>query len=375
MAYAAPVVSYSSTIDGTYTALTGVQSVRVSRGRRFFQDNFSASSCVIDLIPAATYATPLAIGQFIDVRKANNSASEAYFTGRIIDIERSYDIPYNSTTGYAPGDRITITCGGAAGVVASNVIANTTYFGDLALQNVNAVLNDSGVQWVASNFGTVLSGNITVQNRGALDVVNDLLRTAQATMDDYDLSRVDIGRKFALIIYSAANATFVFEDTNPLTKFNRINYSSSAQSVFNKVNVEAAGLTAQTVSGTAPFNTLVYNTYNQTSTQALSLANYLYTIYSQSFTPIPSMIGTDSKMFPDCMQIAVMAPDQPAFIGANVSVSLRGVTTDTVGQGFDAFFYPDYGKIDMYLSPGFGTPFTLNSASFGVLNTNRLGYP
>ncbi len=88
MPYTAPTVNYCATMAGTYTTLTGVQSVSISRGRRYFQDNFQASQCVVELIPATSYSPELAIGQFIDVRVANTATSRAFFTGQITDVER-----------------------------------------------------------------------------------------------------------------------------------------------------------------------------------------------------------------------------------------------------------------------------------------------
>ena len=375
MAYTAPTVNYSATLNGTYTTLTGVQSVSVFRGRRFFQDNFSASTCTVELIPADSYPTPLAIGQFIDVRDANSSTSPAYFTGRIVDIQRTYQIPYNAVSGAAPADRITITCSGSVGVVASNVIANSTYSNDLALVNANLIMEDSGLKWVSPSYGTVNSGSITLENVGALDAINSLLRTAQTYIDDYDMKRSPSGGFNFSAIVNPTPGLFVFEQGNSLAGFNHIEFLSSAQNVFNKVNVDAPGFATQTTSGTAPFNTLVYNTYNQTATDALSLSNYLYVLYSQSLTPVPCVLGVDTNVLDGCMAFTQLSPTAVVLIGSQVSVTLRGVTTDAIAQGFEAHFYPDHGSINIFLSPAFGTPFTLDSASFGVLDTNRLGYP
>ena len=72
MPYTTPVVSYSATIDGTYTALTGVQSAVITRGRQRFQDPPQPLSLSLELIPATSYALPLARGQFIDVRATSS---------------------------------------------------------------------------------------------------------------------------------------------------------------------------------------------------------------------------------------------------------------------------------------------------------------
>jgi hypothetical protein len=62
-------------------------------------------------------------------------------------------------------------------------------------------------------------------------------------------------------------------------------------------------------------------------------------------------------------------------LGAAVTVIFRGTTVTAQIQGINTTFYPDYATVQLFLSPSLGTPFTLNSSAFGVLDANRLGYP
>jgi hypothetical protein len=62
-------------------------------------------------------------------------------------------------------------------------------------------------------------------------------------------------------------------------------------------------------------------------------------------------------------------------LGAGVTVLFRGTTALAEIQGINTVFYSDYAQLQLYLSPSLGTPFTLDSSTFGVLDTNRLGYP
>ncbi|CAB4204699.1 hypothetical protein UFOVP1401_20, partial [uncultured Caudovirales phage] len=118
MAYAPPNVYYASAFDGTYTKLSGVQSVSINRGKARFQDPTTASQCSIEVIPQSTFPA-MTIGQFIDIRDTNSGASSAYFAGKITDIQRTYAIPYNAGTGATPADRVVITVTGGTGVLAS----------------------------------------------------------------------------------------------------------------------------------------------------------------------------------------------------------------------------------------------------------------
>jgi hypothetical protein len=64
-----------------------------------------------------------------------------------------------------------------------------------------------------------------------------------------------------------------------------------------------------------------------------------------------------------------------AIIGQPVSVTFRGTSATGTVIGVNSAFYPDRGNVQVYLSPSLGTPFTLDSSAFGVLDQNRLGFP
>lgn len=389
MAYTTPTVNYSATLEGTYTSLTGVQSVSISRGRQRFQDNLPQTSCTIELIPAATYAVPFAIGQFIDVKDANVLVSPCYFTGVITDIERKYSIPYNSATGYAPGDRITITATGAVGALgktslaAASITANDAASALVLIAAVNNVYVGQEQQSPARNSAVTFTG-------GLLDLCNDLLRTSQYMLDDIDTRRVReySGYDNFAEVYPPGQGgqpdKYKFSDAGGAGtyKFSDLQYLSSVQSSFTQVQVDANGLATQTASsGTAPYNTLVYSTLNATTADALSLANYVLTIQSLN-TITPYSITTNTNIADDCLNLAKMNTSEIYFsgdtrmpLGAQLQVIFRGTTVDVQVQGINTTFYPDYATVQLFLSPSLGIAFTLDSTISGILDTNRLGYP
>jgi hypothetical protein len=80
------------------------------------------------------------------------------------------------------------------------------------------------------------------------------------------------------------------------------------------------------------------------------------------------------------MDIAIIpnifnAINPPITIGAPVQTTFRGTTVDASIEGINSNFYPDYASVQVYLSPSLGIPFVLDSASSGVLDTNRLAFP
>jgi hypothetical protein len=373
MPYTPPTVNYSATIDGTYTSLTGVQSVSINRGRQRIADPFPQSSCVVELIPANSYALPLAIGQFFDVRQTNSDSSRAFFAGRITDVERIYAIPYNSGTGAAPADRIRITATGGTGILATNYSPFTWSAGPWS-GGISQLQTVTNVRIQAE--GSTLSISAQSIEAGALDVLNTLLNTAQKVVDDSDKRRIDDGRVAEVFVYQSSPNAVTFSDTGTGFKMKNINFVSSAQNTFTRVNVDAAGLATQTsTSGSAPYNTLNTSTYNSTTTDALSLSGYLLGLNSTQLQAAPAVVQTDTTVADTCTDLVYLCLLGPTYgyIGSPVTIIFRGSTLLAAVQGLSATFYPDYASVQLYCSPNFGTPFTLDSSVFGILDTNRLG--
>jgi hypothetical protein len=377
MAYIAPTVNHSATNNGTYTTLTGVQSVNINRGRQRFQDPFPQSSCTVELIPANSYALPLAIGQFIDVRDINDASSPCYFTGQITDVNRTYDIPYNSGTGSAPGDRITITATGGTGALGSAQLNNYSIPEQAVSVSLDDIVSNEDVLLVYEE--TSVFNSAQTLNGAVLNAVNTLLQTAQLLIDDADTLRSGTRRSVYIYPNTANSALAMSYSDTGATRYKTLQYESSAQSTFNWVEVEATGVyTSVTALGSPPFNALKYTTFNRNLADTSSLSNYLYALLSGQLTPVPFTLSTDTATDANCMNVARMIDFYSRFfsaIGQVAQITFRGTTVSAQVQGLSANFYPDRGSVQLFFSPSLGVPFTLDSASFGVLNTNRLGYP
>lgn len=393
MPYTPPTASYATTINGTYTALTGIQSIFVSRGRRRFQDNFPGSTCVIELIPANSYATPLALGQFIDVRTSNSATAPAFFVGRITDVERRYNIPYNTSTGAAPGDRIRITATGGTGAIASNYL--TAYQRGTGAQDALVSIGEVAqfvsvlVQYPSSS--TSMPVEDLVFTGGAMDYVNQACRTGLVVIDDYDNQRATfVGTTktfsdFAFVYEYGQMAEYqtlfpAFTDTGGSGyKFNRVEYLSSVNNAFTKIIVDPnTGASQEATRGNPPYNTLVYATYNTSSADTFALADYLATVNSQT-TPVPYSISADTTMADTITDLAKILLAKPSItslnyvIGLPISVTFRGTTVYATIEGINTTFTPEKATVQLYLSPSLGQPFTLDSSFAGVLDRNRLG--
>lgn len=394
MAFTAPNVYRSATLDGTYTALNGVQFVGITRGKARFQDPYSASTCVIELIPDATYALPFAIGQFIDIRDTNSGSSSAYFNGRIVDIERKYDIPYNSTSGYAPGDRFTITVQGGTGTLAGYYgipqSRSDCYYGmvnDIG-GGTTYVYNPLPFGEIGIPFATPPVDLVNPQNNESanwLDFFNLVLATCQYAVDEYDMARTPIyysGDPYnlyvGLVTRPNSDATKAFTLTDNYSgaantyKYNSLQFASSKQSAFTQVTVQPAAYEKQVAStGVPPYNGIIYNSYSASTTAAGSLATYVLNTNSNA-SSTPFTVATSTDVDSNTKTLAKLAE---APIGTAVTITFRGTTTYALLVGCSVAIYPDKLNLSFNFAPSTGTPFTLDSTAFGVLDTNRLGYP
>lgn len=396
MAYTVPVVAYSTSLSGTYTALTGIQSVHISRGRRRFQDPFSQTTCVVELIPANSYATPLEVGQFIDVRVTNSGSAKAWFNGRISDVERTYEFPYNSGTGAAPADRITITAMG--GVAAVGQAGNAVVIGAAtadARENMVNLLSGIGV-YMNTAFGTgaddvynkfdVSTTIAAGSSQSYLDLVNYLANAGQAFVDDVDVGRaILLSASFEINAYKSSTRSWTFSD-NPGAgeyKYTGLAYLSGALETFNEITVAGydTSLTKQTANAGigAPYNELQYQTQLNSTANMSNLAAYLLTTQNET-EPTPFVIRTNTLVADGietkCYMAKTGATDWfDQLLGAAVTLEFRGSTVTGIVQGASLAFYAESANFEFYLSPFLGAAFTLDSTTRGVLDTNRLGYP
>ena len=375
MAYETPTVLYQQGVG--LAPVLGVQSVVISRGRQRFQDNVPASQCTIELIPAATYVTPFEVGNYITV--STQDELSYYFNGTITDVDRTYAFPYDGGTGYAPEDRITITATGGTGAVGANNLTSYTAGGIVRTANdaLDTVSTQVGVAFLKFGVGSFVDIAVPSFTGGALDYVNEILRAGQMSFDD---SEAGSCWYYTTGSRPQSQATITFTDNSLTTvgsslRFNAIDYASSVQNSFTQVSVRTGVLTGVASSGSAPYNTLVYDTPNNSQSDVDSLANYILTVNNQD-TAVPFTITSNTDVAPLVLELALLFNgSNRIIIGAPVSVIFRGTTVLGAIQGIRTVFTPTTATVQLYLSPALSQPFTLDSTAFGVLDTNRLGYP
>lgn len=379
MPYTAPVVAYYNTPTASWLTMAEVQSVNLSRGRQRFQDPLSQTSAVIEIIP--TSSTTFNVGQYIEVRDANTNESPCYFQGRITDVQRSYSFPYDAVSGSTPADRIIIRASGAIGVAGARQVEGTSWGNIDAATVIGALMSaQSLVSFVTYKNGVKTSAYLGYEG-GLLDAVNKLMNTAQLTMDDYKYARLGMiaNDQLAFTLFPTGQQfnSIAFSDAGGNYKYTALEYLSSVENTFNEVEVVAESIATSVTRGVAPFNTLNYQTYNESLADTQNLSAYLYALLSGQTSPVPFIISTDTNAAPTCMTLAQIPSDAiaNAVIGQPVSVTFRGTVATGTVIGVSSNFYSDRGSVQLHLSPSLGTPFTLDSSTNGVLDQNRLGYP
>jgi len=394
MAYTTPNVYYAATFDGTYTKLDGVQSVLINRGKSRFQDPTTASRCTVELIPQSTFPS-ITVGQFIDIRDTNSGASSAYFAGRVTDIQRSYAIPYNSSTGAAPADRVVISITGGTGALAASATTGgniglpvdaTYYLMTIPMySSVYAITPQNiGFNYAGAPYPTAIGQNVVAADIQIWQNFNKTLNTVQYSVDDLDLNRTFKQNYISqYVVYAGVysyptgqtgkSISFVDDGSTGSTvyKYAQVEYASSIQSAFTQVIVESTLSPIDVNNATPPFVGLNYSTAIATSGQGTSLGTYVLAV-NNSTTPTPFVVGTGTTLQDTTAALGKLS-ECP--IGTGVTFKFRGTTVSATVCGISASYYPDRANIRLTLSPSLGTPFTLNSTAFGVLNTNRLGYP
>jgi hypothetical protein len=374
MVYTAPTVKYANTKNGSYATIPGVQSVTITRGRQRFQDPFPPTVCTIELIPTVGYE--FFIGQFLDVRDIDAVFGKGYFVGKITDVQRKYDFPYKALTGDAPGDRIILTCLGGTGLLGLQTFTNYSWITDTSAAVSKIIADAAGIKLDNTLALGTAQASAQTYNGSVLEALNKLCVTGQFYLCDFDDFRtVTVSTEPRVyILPPGQNGTlFTFRDDGGSGyKYTNIEYLSSIQNSFTQVQVNPDGLASQSAStGSAPYNTLVQNTYNTSTSDASSLASYLLAVNQQA-SPVPFVITSTTAAQSDIADLCDLTYHP---LGNLCTVIFRGSTVSASLEGMSATFYLDHASVTCYLAPTLGLPFILDSASNGVLDTNRLGYP
>ena len=416
MPFTPPTVNVATTMNGTYTTIAGIQNLQFNRGRQRYSDPFASSNLNIEMLAPTNNALVPVVGNYIDIRATNSSASEAYFVGKVTDVRRQYDIPYTTATNSAPGDRIYITVRGAVGLIGQYQANNPYIFKEGPSWTIAGALSaffGYTFNCVVVTLGTYANWPIArlfssqiLFTGSALDMMNQLARTGPYYFSDYDNARVvavpdpDQGgfnpgygdREFKVGVRDAGLAdisasNFTFSDVGAI-RYDGIEFLTGNENNYTAITVSTDsnlfGNDAKTTTvpdpipaaqslyvGNAPFTTLEWTTNSPTTTWSESLTGVVYTRTTQP-TIGPFSITTTTAVDSTALNMALM---NTHFVGETGSITFRGTTYKVSLEGVEVSMTPDQARVTCYFSPFPGDFFILDSTANGVLDVNKLGYP
>ena len=362
-----------------YPVTDQVINVSVKAGRQKITDRFTPNIATVELYAPATggYTIPN-LGDVVNI--VSNGYVQFYF-GKITDVQRVYDMPYNSGTGKAPGDRITITAESLAGYACGrgyatsvNIAASTTL-----KQAVDAVFDDgvspSGVQvyFYGTAWDTFDAQNETYTGN-VLDYINGAIISTQGYF-------IDHGQYADPYLYASGqrakdnfiNFTDAASPTNGLYTYDQIEFLAAVDNSYTLINVSynSGAATVTATSGSAPYTSYTTTSILEDAADAQQVADVMRSILSQSAYR-PYRISTRATMWP-----GVNGPGYYeaiyTILNTTVDIAFRGTTYNTILEGFTVNQDTEDARWTFYFSPALATPLVLDTTAWGILNTNTLG--
>lgn len=350
-------------------------------GRQKVTDRWTPYVLDVELIPSPSFTAPQ-IGQWLELNP-NFIDGSALYRGIITDVRRTYDVPRNTTTGVTPGDRVVITANSIYMYTLSSAKANAaSILNNPTLDNaLNTVMTNAGVTvplyygplTITTPFRTYTAQDETYTG-SVLDYANLMTTSCSGYMNEYGYGGVGITSpdSLKLTTYNPSQTnqiTFTDADAQNVAAYtlwyDQIEFFSSVDNSYSKVNVTYNNQTGTATAGTAGA-TYTTNTNLATAANASGTANVLKAQLSQT-NPAPFRISTSTAVMR-----GVGIPLYPRS-GWAITVKFRGTTYACIVEGWTISQTAEEARYTFYLSPNIGVPLVLDSTQFGVLNTNILG--
>lgn len=352
------VPSYLIKVNGT--TISNVQEFVISQGQQKISDPLRAGTGIIrgrrpDLLPT------IEIGHEVFVQTLGSAFANYFF--RVTDFTITYGITPSLDTweiemedAVATLGRLTSSYTWTAGSTVSTALNSVCTAAGVTLTVYGAgTVSKCSAQVIVQENALEVFGRLNTQEQGIFQAsggFNDILYYGRGWTDDittYDASDDGTG-------------------TDPI-KYDNLEFIGLADNYANNIYVEPAGLTTQSA-GSGVFSA-TFQTYNQTTGAALDLANYLLGSYNaQVQTPAVLTAKWNSNSSGAQANLALLTG--PA---VQLKIKFRTGTYYGVVIGFSIAGRLDDIIYTYYLAaPAYYGQFTLDSAQYGVLDTNRLGY-
>jgi hypothetical protein len=361
---------YEVRYGDTPTVLDNVQSFTITRGRVQIQDPFKAGTATITgRVPSGLPA--ITIGTRIRIVVTNTPMESFVFNGAVSDFKINYGI-------VAALDTWQIECEDAFAGAGRALTTDTAGWsaGVNTLDAAVAAAAGSGVEIITGFLDTKsLVSAQSVPNTNLLNVLQQLAFTEQGRMTSNGLnvsgepslfffSRDEVGAALLAVFSDGSVAT-----AEPIVNYDSVQFVSQADSFFEEVVVQPEGLADQRAgSGRRGFSG---RSYDQTTTQAQNLADYVLATLVVN-NAVPQQVSCESENQVNDKAIELFSFNSAV---ARVQLILRGVVYNLFVEGGTMTANPDASRWTFNIvSSEAQNFFILDSADFGVLDQNRLGF-
>jgi uncharacterized lipoprotein YajG len=341
--------------------LTNIQAVNVRYGRQKLLDTFSASTAIIsgrrpDLLPTINVNDGIFI-QYLNDLGVPSSGFRGVF--RVTD----YRVDYGITSAE---DTWQITCEDAIAQLGRSYQNVTLTAGNSTGLAASTASATAGITMSYAGSGSNVSAQ-TLTNVNVLDVVNQILRTEQGTMytaqetiDTIAFSGRNQDQGFNLLKFTDGTI-------GTGQKYDRLTFAGIAENYATKVVTEPAGLAIQS-SGTGT-RVVTVDTYDQTTNQALALAQWLDGALDRAAAS-PTEISCKTETMTDVYPVSLFG-----FTGIGVPIGFRSTTYNVLTNGGIMSITPSDARITYHVIGADVTNYlVLNNTVFGKLDQNRLGF-
>ena len=369
-------VNYS-TNDVTFTALTNVQSIVVNIGRQAQLEQIKTGTASVVMRYPTGYVSPVAAlisGTRIIIKNTTPGQTQVdVFYGSISDVSIEYGIPYSGGVGNA--DYVTISVEGCFANYGRMQGNNYAMAANVMTQQVLDATTQTGLSTSFTNNGSNPAMAATTVSSTWGDWIGKACQTLNARIWETYLALVIVSPFYKL------QSTISFSDTtNNATNqvYNKINFGSFADNFYTQVTVTPESFSAATVTNvgaTAPFRALQTNTFNASNAQATDFANFLLGNYGISRSAILSVTCSAEAQNVFALDIVAYFGSPYQIAGTQVSVTFRGTTYSCIVEGVTISATPAGASYTFYFSGAdLNNTLILNNATFGKLDSNRLGY-
>lgn len=368
--------------DGsTWVEIPELVELNATVGRKQITDTWSASTASFTFRYPTGFASPNTDIQVdVPIRFFTPSnTTYAAWTGFIRDATVTWGMPYQ--TGVGQADFLSISAEGALArwgrITGDGFTPSTT----LANGQLTEVTNHYGLTWNGNITDEPVKAESTTSS--VLDWFQKFLATVQGRpLDGSSYNVTTTGQPSVFVASNASSlfSTVSFSDvTNNATTnvYDTLNFDSLADNFVTQVIVTSPDYAEQTAEvGTAPFRSFTVDTYANSADQAEDIANFLLaTSQGQSIAPAELSAISSAQNTP-----RIDTLNNSFFFGTFYTLPLyftritfRGVTYVASIEGATITANPEQTRVTYYLSPAEANPWLiLDSASFGILDTNKL---